>query len=349
VTVGVLAVLDARAAARPELGGVERWARELAARLPLLRPGAYDVAWPPHGMAHRLGHLWEQTVLPVRAARQHALILCPANLAPVAGPPTVVVLHDVAPLRDPSWYSPAYVRAQRLLLPRIAGHAAHIVVPSVFSRDEVVALLGIPPDRITVVGGGVDERFTPAADPAPARAALGLDGPYALTIASRTARKNLDALDVAAAALAERGIALVGVGGDRPQFSASGGVAGVRDLGPVPDAHLPGLLAGARAFVLPSRYEGFGLPCLEAMACAVPVVTTPAGALPEVCGDAALYADPDDRAGLAAALVRAATDGEERERLRTAGPARAAGRTWDATAAAVDAVVVEVAAAVHPS
>jgi hypothetical protein len=77
--------IDARAAVRPELGGVERWARELSARLPALRPGAYAVLAPPRRLTHRAGHAWEQVVLPVRAARLGArALLCPANLAPVA-------------------------------------------------------------------------------------------------------------------------------------------------------------------------------------------------------------------------------------------------------------------------
>src|SRR5690348_13274813 len=99
------AVIDARAAVRPELGGVERWARELSRRLPALRPGAYDVVAPRPRLVHGAGHAWEQVVLPVRARRAGAL-LCPANLSPAFGPPVVLVLHDAAALRHPRWYSP---------------------------------------------------------------------------------------------------------------------------------------------------------------------------------------------------------------------------------------------------
>ena len=94
--------IDARAAMRPELGGVERWARELVARLPSLRPGGYAALRPPPGMAHRAGHAWEQLVLPALAARAPAL-LCPANLAPAAARNVVLILHDAAVLRHPGW------------------------------------------------------------------------------------------------------------------------------------------------------------------------------------------------------------------------------------------------------
>src|SRR3954465_820714 len=96
--------IDPRAAVRPELGGVERWARELAARLPALRPGRYVVLRPPASLAHGAGHGWEQGVLPLRAARMRATaLLCPASLAPLAFRRSVVVLHDAAPLRHPAW------------------------------------------------------------------------------------------------------------------------------------------------------------------------------------------------------------------------------------------------------
>ena len=107
-------------------------------------------------------------------------------------------------------------------------------------------------------------------------------------MATQDRRKNLSVLNRTGAALAELGIELVWAGDARPQFGANGLVSGMRRLGWVADADLPGLYAGAAAFVLPSRYEGLGLPCLEAMACGAPVVAADRAALPETCGDAAL-------------------------------------------------------------
>jgi alpha-1,3-rhamnosyl/mannosyltransferase len=106
----------------------------------------------------------------------------------------------------------------------------------------------------------------------------------------------------------------------------------VRFVGHVPDEHLPGLYAGARAFVLPSLYEGFGLPALEAMGAGVPTVVSDRGGLPEVVGDAARLVDPTDRDQIATAVVSAATDDEQRTRARAVGPAWAASFTWERTA-----------------
>jgi glycosyltransferase involved in cell wall biosynthesis len=325
--------LNARAAARPELGGVERWARELAARLPAF--GDYEVIRPPAALSHRAGHAWEQLVLPARA-RGVRLLLNPANLAPLAFPRNAVVIHDAAALRQPGWYSPIYARTQLRLLPLIARRARLVITVSDFSRREIAELLKVDAH---VVPGGVDERFTPDADPEPARAALGLTRPYVLTVASRTKRKNLAALDATARRLASQGIDLVAAGGERPQFrhdaDADADQPAANALGHVPDAHLPGLYAGARAFVLPSWHEGFGLTCIEAMACGVPVVAARAGALPETCGDAARYADPFDHHEIADQVIQALDD----DALRAAGPRHAARYTWERTVAELDALL----------
>ncbi len=337
-----LAVINARAAARREIGGVERWTREVAARLPALRPDGYVVAQPPHALAHRAGHLWEQFALPALAARRRAaVVVSPANLAPLAWPRNVLVLHDVSTLRHPEWYGRVYATWQRGLLPALVRRAARVVTVSEFSRGEIAATTGVDAGAVAVVPGGVDERFVPDAPADPARAALGLARPYVLTVATQGARKNLGALIPAAEALAARGVDLVAAGGRRGYLPGDDAAPGIRALAYVDDALLPGLYAGASAFALASRYEGFGLTCLEAMAAGVPVVAANAGALPETCGDAALLADPDDTAALASAVLSCLDDAALAERLRAAGLERARDFTWDRTARELDAVVRE--------
>jgi len=330
--------IDARAAARREIGGVERLAQEMARRLPELRPERYRVLRPESSRAHRRGHLWEQASLPL-AARAASLIYCPANLAPLASTRTVVVLHDAAALRHPEWYSRTYAAYQRQLLPRIARRACKVVTVSEFSRGELAAALGIDPAAVAVIPGGVDPaRFSPRADPVPARTAHGLDRPYALVLGTRIARKNVAALRSVRRRLEELGIELVLAGGGRSYMRADDDPPG-RLLGYVDDALLPGLYAGAEALLMPSLYEGFGLPCLEAMACGTPVVAADRGALPEIYGKSALIADPDDADAFADAALTVVSANARRVEMVAAGLRLASELTWDRTARATDALV----------
>jgi glycosyltransferase involved in cell wall biosynthesis len=325
--------INARAAARVEIGGVERLAREMATRLPRLNPGRYRVIRPPAALAHRAGHAWEQAALPL-LARRAQLIYSPANLAPLAdGGRNVVVIHDVAALRHPEWYRPLYVAYQRALLPRIARTARLIITVSEFSKRELIEVLGADPARIEVVPNGVDERFNPEA-----RAIAGLNRPYVLVVGTRIARKNTAALDAAARRLERAGIDLVRAGSGRG-YMRDEARGGVRELGYVPDEEMPGLYAGALALAMPSLYEGFGLPCLEAMACGTPVVASNRAALPETTGDAAVLADPEDGTAFADTLVELAGDDAKRAELSARGMERARPFTWERTAALTDAAI----------
>ena len=328
--------INARAAVREQIGGVERYARELTRRLPASAPGRYTVIAPRPRLAHRAGHIWEQALLPVQA-RACELIYSPANLAPVTSARNVVVIHDLAALAHPEAYSRLYVEYQQRLLPAIARRARLLITVSEFSRREIAERLGVGPDRIAVIPGGVDQRFSPAASSEPLAARGVIERPYVLALGTASARKNHTALPAAAAALRAHGIDLLLAGSDRGYLR--GRDAGLRRLGYVPERDLPGLYAGARAFVMPSLYEGFGLPCIEAMASGTPVVAADAGALPETCGGAALLVDPRDERALADAIVSAACDPGERERLRAAGLRRASEFSWDASALATNAVI----------
>ncbi len=311
-----------------------------------MRPERYVVLRPPPGFAHRKGQAWEQVVLPARAAAlRAALIWSPANLAPLAWPRNVIVLHDAAALRNASRDSRAYRLWHSTFGIAVARRAQRIVTVSEFSRRELTELAGLDPERIVVIHGGVDQRFSPDAGSDRLAEALGLTRPYVLTVGSEDPRKNLDSLSRISARLRDTGLELVWAGGSLGHIPSNGSSNGIRRLGYVADQDLPALYAGARAFVLPSHYEGFGLPCLEAMACGTPVVAANRAALPETCGDAALLVDPDDPDEVATAVISAATDEATRTRLRSAGLRRAADNGWDRTARETDALLTSLAEA----
>ena len=236
-------IIDARAAARREIGGVERVTMEMAARLPQLRPDRYAVMRPPGALAYRAGHLWEQALLPA-AARQARVLYCPANLAPAVSSRTVVVIHDLAALRHPGWYSPVYASYQQQILPLLARRARLVIAPSEFSRDELVEGLGLDPDRIAVVP---QRRGRPllAARPTPSRcgAPTGSSGPTCWSSARASRARTSPRSQTARARLREHGIELVSAGSGRA-YMRPGEAPPMRALGYVDDDDLPGLYAG---------------------------------------------------------------------------------------------------------
>lgn len=265
-------------------------------------------------------------------------IACPPERVPV-----VATVHDVLPLTMPEMFSRRGVRLMSRGLARIRDEAAIVMVPSEHGRAEFVAA-GFDEGRVHVVPLGVTPREP--ADPSAVAAAMrrhGVEEPYVLFVGTAEPRKGLDVL-LAALDLLDRSeltLALVGPEG-WGKVLQGGGRTKVRRLGFVEADDLAMLQAGAAVCCLPSIAEGFGLPVLEAMAAGAPVVTTSGTPMEEVAGDAALCVSPGDPPALAAALADVLDDEDLAARLRAAGPVRAAGFSWDRTAAGVLDVYREV-------
>ncbi len=147
---------------RPTITGVERWTAELLPRLQALAPDRYVLAEPPPRATGRAaGQAWEQLGLPLRARRLGAsLIFSPANLAPLLWPRNVIMVHDAAVLRAPAAYSRAYRVWHGSVGLASMRRALRVLTVSEFSRSELIELAGLDPERVTVIYGGVDERFT---------------------------------------------------------------------------------------------------------------------------------------------------------------------------------------------
>jgi glycosyltransferase involved in cell wall biosynthesis len=282
--------------------------------------------------------------LPLAAARARVdLLHSPANLGPVGGGrfARVLTVHDVLWRMLPDAVSPAMRLGTQVLLPTAAMRAQRVITVSQASRDDLIAELRLPRDRIDVVPNGLS---LPAqtADPARARARLQAgDRPIALAVATDLPHKDLDMVVGAVAQLpaGERPLlAVAGQGtdtGNLAGFAAANDVQDdVRLLGAVNTAELEDLYAAAAVLATATRYEGFGLPVLEAMARGVPVVCTDLPVLREVAGDVARYVPVRDPVALAGALRETLAGGPDVTRRVEAGRARASAFTWEAAARA---------------
>jgi glycosyltransferase involved in cell wall biosynthesis len=348
-------------------GGTETYAEELIPELVAAAPDVRFTAFVNREAGGERGRPWGELIptitVPVRARQRVQWVLgeqllLPAlaeragvdlvhslgNTAPAWGHfRRVVTIHDLAYRLAPEAHLGLLGLGMRVLVPLAARRSHRILVDAMTTREDLQTLLHVPADKVDVVplGLGTGRRAAPRPE-AELRAKLDLaNRTIVLCVAGKRPHKNLMRLLGALALIpSERRPVLVLPGyrtahEDELQARSTelGIVQDVRFLGWVDPGDLEGLYAAAACFVLPSLFEGFGLPVLEAMARGLPVACSGIGTLREVAGDAALLFDPESEPAIAVAIERLLADPRERERLRIAGRERAERFTWAAAAA----------------
>jgi glycosyltransferase involved in cell wall biosynthesis len=327
-----------------QTGGSEVYARELVRSLARVGGLSYRVVVPTSASELADGEGARVLELPRSRPLQFLLATGPTARRALAGctvvhypltvelppprVPAVVTLHDVQHRDLPTNFSRATRAYRSIAYDRGARRVARVIVLSDFARGRAILQLGLDPERVRVVWSGVDhERFRPS-DDAPE--------PFVLYPARAWPHKNhrrlIEAMQLVWRDRPELRLVLTGGGFDGPLPDR------VDRRGRVSDDELALLYRRASALVFPSLYEGFGQPPLEAMASGCPVAAANAGALPEICGDAALLFDPLDPEAIADAIVDVVDD---RPSWRARGLERAGLFSWDATARATDAVYSE--------
>lgn len=318
-----------------------------ASRLPVVRVPAAGRVVPERyaGVARRAARLaWLGSAAHLSLWRHEVDVLfCPVQEGQVIGrTPQVVVLHDLTPLRVPEAYAKAHVAETRRWLPWVLRHSAKVIAISESTRRDAGELLGVAGEKVRVVGEGYDAevfRPAPAEEVARVRARLGLPERYLLYAGTYSRHKNLKVLPAVLRRLeGAEDVALVLVGRRDAgvaaeldaEVAAQGVAARVVNAGYVERKELAALMSGAAAFVFPSRYEGFGLAVLEALACGAPVVASKVASLPEVVGEAGWLVEGEDPRAWAKAVGQAlaAPRAQVSERARK----QAARFDWDEAA-----------------
>lgn len=261
--------------------------------------------------------------------------------------PVVNTIHDLSFEHLPETFKRRSWRQMRLTIRRSAQNAAHIITDSNYSRDDILKTYGLDPECVTATPLAASSRFQPITDYAEierVRQRYGILGDYLLTVGSIQPRKNMPRLIRAFAALChernEAEIPMLVVTGKRAWLyeetleAAENSIVKERILftGYVPDKDLPALYSGARCFVYPSYFEGFGIPALEAMRCGTPTITGNLTCFPEIVGDAGLLVDPFDERALVDAMRELLSNNTRREQLKEKGIRRAALYDWKQTA-----------------
>lgn len=297
------------------------------------RPQVADFAVPWRAAGSLRGHAWEQLQLSAACGDDVLLSLC--NTGPISRHRQLAVLHDAAAMAFPSAYSRSFRLWYRWLIAGLMKRAQVVATVSKFSAGELRRHTGVDRACIEVIHESGEHVLDNVAEKGVLTRLGVADRPYVLAVGSRTPNKNLLGVIRAASMLDDLGIKVVAAGGSQDRVFAGVDLTGTSVVlaGYVTDGELRALYEGARCFVFPSYYEGFGLPPLEAMHCGCPAVVSRSASLPEVCGNAVVYCDPDDPADIARQLRRVLTSGALQGELRQAGLVHTRMFSWARAAA----------------
>jgi len=283
------------------------------------------------------GYLWEQVELPLRTLGAPVVSFC--NIGPVLKRNQLVVIHDAQVYTQPVSYTWSFRAVYKALLPLLGRVSRHVVVVSENTKKELERFRVVPKGKAHVIHNAADHilAIRPAAnEPVPP--------PYFLVFGSQAAHKNVATVLQAAARYSDREIPLVIAGGSNDRVFQNADAhesSGIIRLGRLSDESLVKLYSNATALLFPSLTEGFGIPPLEAMHLACPVIASDGGAIPEVCGNAALYVSPRDVDGWSNAMRKVANDPALREEMRDKGFERVRQFTWAAAASKYLEMIVD--------
>lgn len=323
------------------LTGVQRYLAEIKSRL----TSEFDVAEPRTPLRGFKGHIWEQTSLAMQSRK--SLLWSPSNSGPMLRAHQVLTIHDMVPIDHPEWVGKKYASWYGFMMPVLAKKVRHVITVSQFSKRRIVETCGVSEDQVSVVFNGVDSRFFGGSH---SENIEGLNIPfkrYVLALGSIEPRKNLENLMLAWKQVEHRyqgEIGLVIAGGKgaaqvfghfdvrcKPDF--------VHFTGHVADALLPALYKQAVLFCYTSRYEGFGLPLIEAMASGVPCIGSRGTSIPEVVGDSGLLVEPTLPGEIAEAIIQLLENPSEASRYGRMGVERARQFDWANAARQTDAIL----------
>ncbi|MCL6509607.1 MAG: glycosyltransferase family 4 protein [Anaerolineae bacterium] len=334
--------------------GSGQYAAQLLAALKVVAPEVQVECVSPRRRGDWAKLQFEQVEFPRAARRMNADIAFVPYWAPPlrSEVPVVVTIHDVIPITLPAYRGGPLQRAYASLVRASSTNATALLTDSEFSKADILKYLDVDAARVTVVPLAVEPRFTPNVpdeDVMRARERYSLPDSYVLYLGGFDARKNIETLmqvyvwcgesigeEYPLVISGEPSTPVLTDGGERLSLAEMAERLEISDvvrfIGRVAEEDKPALYAGARCFLFPSTYEGFGLPPLEAMACGVPVVGSNAASISEVVGNAGMLVEPKDARRMAGALIAACIEDDLHERLRQRALLRAAQFTWERTA-----------------